>query len=71
MSLLQDLQQHYDLTMLLIEHNMKFVMHICQRLTVLDHGLTIAQGRAGHGPVPSPGHPGLSGGAPGCLRLST
>ena len=30
--------------MLLIEHNMKFVMHICRRLTVLDHGLTIAQG---------------------------
>ena len=44
MSLLQDLQQHYNLAMLLIEHNMKFVMNICQRLTVLDHGLTIAQG---------------------------
>jgi branched-chain amino acid transport system ATP-binding protein len=44
MTLLQDLRQHYDLAILLIEHNMKFVMHICQRLTVLDHGLTIAQG---------------------------
>jgi branched-chain amino acid transport system ATP-binding protein len=44
MSLLQDLQQHYELAILLIEHNMKFVMHLCQRLTVLDHGLTIAQG---------------------------
>jgi branched-chain amino acid transport system ATP-binding protein len=44
MSLLQDLQRQYKLTILLIEHNMKFVMHICQRLTVLDHGLTIAQG---------------------------
>jgi branched-chain amino acid transport system ATP-binding protein len=44
MGLLHDLQQQYDLAILLIEHNMKFVMHICQRLTVLDHGLTIAQG---------------------------
>ena len=44
MTILHELQQHYGLTMLLIEHNMKFVMHICRRLTVLDHGLTIAQG---------------------------
>jgi branched-chain amino acid transport system ATP-binding protein len=44
MFLLRDVQQQYNLAMLLIEHNMKFVMHICQRLTVLDHGLTIAQG---------------------------
>ncbi len=44
MALLQDLRRHYGLTILLIEHNMKFVMHICERLTVLDHGLIIAQG---------------------------
>jgi branched-chain amino acid transport system ATP-binding protein len=44
LSLLQNLQEHYDLAILLIEHNMKFVMHISSRLTVLDHGLTIAQG---------------------------
>jgi branched-chain amino acid transport system ATP-binding protein len=44
-SLLQDLQQQYNLAMLLIEHNMNFVMNLCQRLTVLDHGLTIAQGQ--------------------------
>jgi branched-chain amino acid transport system ATP-binding protein len=44
MFLLQDLQAQYNLAILLIEHDMKFVMHICQRLTVLDHGLTIAQG---------------------------
>ena len=29
---------------LLIEHDMKLVMSICQRLTVLDHGETIAVG---------------------------
>lgn len=44
MFLLQDLKRHYQLTILLIEHNMKFVMHICQRLTVLNHGLVIGQG---------------------------
>ncbi|MGQ9922164.1 MAG: high-affinity branched-chain amino acid ABC transporter ATP-binding protein LivG, partial [Desulfobacca sp.] len=44
LSLLTFLQQEYGLTLLLIEHNMKFVMHLCERLTVLDHGLIIAQG---------------------------
>lgn len=44
MTLLQDLQEDFSLTLLIIEHNMKFVMRLCQRLTVLDHGLTIAQG---------------------------
>lgn len=44
MALLQELRQDYQLTILLIEHNMQFVMHICEQLTVLDHGLIIAQG---------------------------
>jgi len=44
MVLLQDLKEQYNLAILLIDHDMKFVMHICQCLTVLDHGLTIAQG---------------------------
>ncbi len=31
-------------TVVLIEHDMKLVMHICQRLAVLDHGVLIAEG---------------------------
>ncbi len=41
---LQDLQARHSLTLLLIEHNLRLVMNLCQHLTVLDHGLTIAQG---------------------------
>jgi len=31
-------------TVILVEHNMKMVMNVCRRLTVLDHGEVIAQG---------------------------
>ncbi len=44
MEFLQNLRKRYQLTILLIEHNIKFVMGICERLTVLDHGLIIAEG---------------------------
>lgn len=44
MQFLQNLRDRYQLTILLIEHNMKFVMGICEQLTVLDHGLIIAEG---------------------------
>jgi branched-chain amino acid transport system ATP-binding protein len=29
---------------MIIEHNLRLVMGLCQHLTVLDHGLTIASG---------------------------
>jgi branched-chain amino acid transport system ATP-binding protein len=44
MRLIQRIRRDYQLTVLLIEHDMTFVMGICERLKVLDYGLTIAEG---------------------------
>jgi len=41
---LQETQERHRLTMLIIEHNLRLVMGLCQHLTVLDYGLTIAAG---------------------------
>jgi branched-chain amino acid transport system ATP-binding protein len=44
MYFLKDIKERHRLTMLVIEHNLRLVMGLCEYLTVLDHGLTIAQG---------------------------
>lgn len=38
------IRDHYDISILLIEHDMNLVMGICERLIVLDHGIVIATG---------------------------
>jgi branched-chain amino acid transport system ATP-binding protein len=40
------LRDHFSVTMLLIEHHMQLVMTLCDRITVLDFGKTIAEGTA-------------------------
>jgi branched-chain amino acid transport system ATP-binding protein len=47
MNLIQRIRKDYKLTVLLIEHDMKLVMGICERIVVLDHGVVIAEGNAG------------------------
>jgi branched-chain amino acid transport system ATP-binding protein len=44
LQLILKLRKDFDLTVFLIEHDMKFVMEICERLKVLDYGTTIAEG---------------------------
>jgi len=44
MDLIQWIRQEFKLTILLIEHQMKLVMGICERIKVLDFGVTLAEG---------------------------
>jgi branched-chain amino acid transport system ATP-binding protein len=44
MVLIRELKDRFELGILLIEHDMKLVMGICEHITVLDHGETIAIG---------------------------
>ena len=44
MDLIQWIRKSFGLTILLIEHQMRLVMGICERLKVLDFGATIAEG---------------------------
>jgi branched-chain amino acid transport system ATP-binding protein len=44
METIAQIRKDFGLTVLLIEHDMKLVMGICERILVLDHGTTIASG---------------------------
>ncbi len=44
MRLIQFVKDHCKISVLLVEHDMKVVMGICQRITVLEYGLRIAEG---------------------------
>lgn len=43
-TLIQKIRQMFDVTILLIDHDMNLVMKLCEKITVLDHGQIIAVG---------------------------
>ena len=45
MRVIRTIRDELKLSILLIEHDMKLVMEICENLLVLDHGVTIARGQ--------------------------
>jgi branched-chain amino acid transport system ATP-binding protein len=44
MHLIRTVRDRFGLTVLLVEHNMKVVMGVCQTVQVIDYGETIAVG---------------------------
>jgi branched-chain amino acid transport system ATP-binding protein len=44
MHLIQSIRDKFELTVLLVEHNMKVVMGVCEKIQVIDYGETIALG---------------------------
>jgi branched-chain amino acid transport system ATP-binding protein len=46
MDTIQLIREKFNIAILLIEHDMKLVMGICQRMVVLDYGMIIAEGVA-------------------------
>ena len=44
MRLIQFTQEKFKLAVLLVEHDMRVVMNICERIAVLDYGVKIAEG---------------------------
>jgi branched-chain amino acid transport system ATP-binding protein len=45
MQLIRNIRDRFGIAILVIEHDMRLVMGVSERLLVLDHGVTIAQGK--------------------------
>jgi branched-chain amino acid transport system ATP-binding protein len=45
MTFIREVRERFNITVLLIEHQMRVVMSMSDRVTVLDHGVKIAEGK--------------------------
>ena len=43
--LIRFIKDKFQISILLVEHDMKLVMEICERIAVLDYGVKIAEGK--------------------------
>jgi branched-chain amino acid transport system ATP-binding protein len=44
MGFLREIKGRHGLTLVVIEHNLRLIMGLCEHLTVLNHGVTLAAG---------------------------
>ena len=44
MEFIRQIRDRFDMTIFMIEHHMQVVMGVCERILVLDYGVTIAEG---------------------------
>jgi branched-chain amino acid transport system ATP-binding protein len=63
---IRNIRDEFGMTVLLVEHDMSFVMGLCDEITVMNFGRKIAEGTPERGSAGPAGHPGLSRG--GCRR---
>ena len=64
--LIHQIKEQFNLTVVLIEHDMSLVMKICERIYVLDYGKCIADGTPDAIKNNQPRHRGVSGGGLRC-----
>ncbi len=48
MEMVRKIRDEHDMTVLVIEHDMRFVMNLCEHIVVLDHGEEISSGNPDH-----------------------
>ncbi|HSI73290.1 MAG TPA: ABC transporter ATP-binding protein [Fimbriimonas sp.] len=48
MEMVRKIRDEHDMTVLVIEHDMRFVMNLCEHIVVLDHGEEISAGTPDH-----------------------